>query len=62
MSEEKKKPYSDRRWNDPPAVEVIGSAQSTDEERKAMSARAEAFCKKMGILKEDEHIEDFRVN
>ncbi len=62
MSKEKKKPYSDRRWNDPPAFEVIGSARSTEEERKRIDAQVEAFCKKNGILKEDEHIEDFRVD
>lgn len=61
MSVEKKL-FTDRRWTDPPAVEVIGSAQSTEEERKAMSERAEAFFKQMGILKENDHIEDFRVD
>lgn len=61
MSEEKKKLYTDRRWTDIPEPRVIHCPPPTEEERKDMDERAEAFFKQKGILKETDNIEDFKI-
>lgn len=62
MSEEKKKLYTDRRWTDIPKPRVIHCPPPTEEERKAMDERAEAFFRKKGILKEGQKLEDISVD
>lgn len=56
-----KKPYSDRRWQEMGIGKDGGFVPETEEERKKIDARCEAFLKEMGVLKENDKIEDFKI-
>ncbi len=58
MSE--KKPFSDRRWHDPPVATVIGHKESTEEERRQADIDFEKILKEYGVMKPDESIELWR--
>lgn len=58
----KKKLYSDRRWTDIPKPLATGKTYPvTEEERKEIDERCEAFLKEMGILKPEDKIDDFKI-
>ena len=57
MSE--KKLFTDRRWTDIPGFEVIEGPPISEEEKQRRIKESEAFFKMVGVLKEDEKIEDF---
>lgn len=56
-----KKLYSDKRWKEMGTGECIGHVDTTEEERKEIDARCEAFLKEMGVLKPEDKIEDFKI-
>ena len=57
MSEKSKTaPYTDRRWTDPPAFEVVGYEEVTEEELSRANAHFEQILIKKGLLKEGEHL------
>lgn len=57
----KEKLYTAPRWTDIPWGREVDCPQPTDEEKKQLETKGEAFFRKMGIIKEDEKIEDFRI-
>ncbi|MCM3701440.1 hypothetical protein [Paenibacillus macerans] len=53
MSEEKKKPFSDPRWNDPGKPKIIGYNEIPEKEQKENKELFRGHLKKIGVLKDE---------
>ncbi|GAC42286.1 hypothetical protein [Paenibacillus popilliae] len=52
MSQDKK-PFTDRRWTDPPAVKVIGHRELSEEEKQEGKNKLHEILRKNGVLKDE---------
>ncbi|WP_156515026.1 hypothetical protein [Paenibacillus glucanolyticus] len=50
---EKKKMFSDSRWNDTSKPKIIGYRDITEEEEEKYSKMAQEFLRKKGVIKKD---------